>query len=97
MSTLSSSSTDAEAFAAYDDNASYEEDSSRTKALAFITACRMLKRRLPIDAMRGEQRVTRESLNSDMAEARAWLEANPASSGETGHRTRYFACENFQG
>jgi len=47
MSTLSSSSTDAEVRAAYDDNASYEEDGSLAKAKAFVTAVRFLLRRQP--------------------------------------------------
>jgi hypothetical protein len=47
MATLNGNSTDAEVWAAYDDNASYEEHGSRTKALALVTACRVLWRRLP--------------------------------------------------
>lgn len=47
MSVLSSSSTDAEVWAAFDDNASFEEDNSASKAAAFVTACRILLRRMP--------------------------------------------------
>jgi hypothetical protein len=47
MSTLSGSSTISEVWAAYDDNASYEEDGSAAKCAAFITACRILLRRQP--------------------------------------------------
>jgi hypothetical protein len=65
MATLSSNSTDAEVWAAYDDNASYEEDGSRAKALAFVTACGILRRRLPLSAGRGPQSVTRESLDGE--------------------------------
>ena len=46
MSTLTSSSTDAQVNSAFDDNASYIEDQSATKAGAFITACTFLIRRL---------------------------------------------------
>ena len=74
MATLSSNSTDAEVWAAYDDNASYEEDASRAKALKFVTACRILRRRLPLAAGRGPQSVTRESLDAEVAAARAWLD-----------------------
>ena len=42
MATLNASSTDAEVWAAYDENASYQEDDSTAKALAFITAGRIL-------------------------------------------------------
>ena len=70
MATLSSNSTDAEVWAAYDDNASYEEDGSRAKALAFVTACRILRRRLPLSAGRGPQSVTRESLDAEISAAK---------------------------
>lgn len=96
MSTLSSTSTDAEVWAAYDDNASYEEDGSRTKAQAFITACRLLARRLPISAGRGTQNVTRESLQQQIEDARTWLDLHPATS--SGGRVRYFGmAEDFRG
>ena len=45
---LSSASTDAEVWAAYDDNASFEADNSPTKAALFITACTILLRRRPV-------------------------------------------------
>lgn len=57
MSTLSSSSTWTEVKAAYDDNASYEEDGSASKARAFITACRIILRRLATRAQNGDQEV----------------------------------------
>ena len=44
MSTLNGSSTLAQVQAAYDDNASYAEDSSVSKCRAFLTACRILLR-----------------------------------------------------
>jgi hypothetical protein len=75
MATLSSNSTDAEVWAAYDDNASYEEDASRAKALSFVTACRILRRRLPLSAGRGPQTVTREWLDAEISAAKAWLDA----------------------
>ena len=97
MATLSSNSTDAEVWAAYDDNASYEENGSRTKALAFVTACRILRRRLPLSAGRGPQTVTRESLDAEIAAARAWLDAHPATTGSGNGRVRYVSMENFRG
>ena len=97
MSTLSSSSTDAEVLAAYDDNASYEEDSSRTKAAAFITACRILRRRLPISAGRGPQTFTRESLAAEIEAAQTWLDAHPSTTGSGSGRVRYVSTENFRG
>ncbi len=95
-STLSSSSTDAEVWAAYDDNASYQEDASRSKASAFITACRILARRLPISAARDGQSVSRESLREEVADANAWLAANPGSSGSGSTRARFGNLERFR-
>ena len=97
MATLSSNSTDAEVWAAYDDNASYEEDGSRAKALAFVTACRILRRRLPLSAGRGPQSVTRESLDAEISAAKAWLDAHPATTGSGSGRVRYVSMENFRG
>ena len=95
-STLSSSSTDAEVWAAYDDNASYQEDSSRSKAQAFITACRVLARRNPMSAGRDGQTVTRESLREEVAEAQEWIQANPGSSGSDSSRVRFGDFQNFR-
>ena len=95
-STLSSSSTYAEVWAAYDDNASYQEDASRTKALAFITACRLLRRRLPISAARDGQAITRESLGEEVAKADAWLAANPGSTGSGSTRVRFGDFQDFR-
>jgi hypothetical protein len=95
-STLSSVSTDAEVWASYDDNASYQEDSSQSKASAFITACRILARRLPISAARDGQSVSRESLRQEAAEANAWLAANPGSSGSGSLRVRFGDLKDFR-
>ena len=99
MATLSSTSTDAEVFAAYDDNASYAEDGSQVKAKAFVTACLILMRRRPNFAgMVGGQQVTFDSLRDDMLRAEAWLDAHPASSDLSSQpRERYFSMENFRG
>ncbi|MDX9862468.1 MAG: hypothetical protein RBS99_16275 [Rhodospirillales bacterium] len=96
MSALSSLSTDAEVWAAYDDAASYQEDASRTKALTFITACRMLRRRLPINAGRDGQSVSRESLAEEVDQANKWLAANPASSGSGSLRVRFGNFQDFR-
>lgn len=96
MSALTGTSTDAEVWAAYDDNASYEEDGSRSKAHAFITACRILSRRLPISAGREGQTVTRESLQTEASDARAWLAANPGTSGSGSTRVRFGTFQDFR-
>ena len=81
-STLSSASTDSEVWAAYDDNASYEEDVDRAKAAAFITAGRILIRRRPkrieIDGKSGE--FDEIAIRQAMSEARQWLALHPSSS-----------------
>lgn len=96
MAALSSISTDAQVFASYDDNASYEEDGDRAKAKAFITACRLLRRRRPTFAGRDGQQVTLESLEKEITAAQQWLEINPVA-GSAGSRTRYFSMRNFRG
>jgi hypothetical protein len=89
MSSLTSTSTDAEVWDAYDNAASYEEDSDRSKALAFITACNILKRRLPSSAGRAGQSISRESLDADVNAARRWLAANPGTSGAGSTQYRF--------
>lgn len=96
MSTLNADSTDAEVWAEYDNNASYEEDSSRAKALAFITACRFLARRLPLSASRNGQSISRESLAAEIQSAQAWLAANPGSTGPGSTRYRYADLSDFR-
>lgn len=82
MATLSSSSTDSEVFASYDDNASYEEDDDRDKAAAFVTACRLILRRLPIEfLLKGVTRkFSAAILRAEMTDARQWLIDNPSTS-----------------
>ena len=78
MSTLSSSSTTAQIEAAYDDNASYEEDGSATKAAAFITACRLLIRRLIADGNTQTSgiRFDRVRLQAEIDHAIEWRRAS---------------------
>jgi hypothetical protein len=90
---LTSASTDAQVWAAYDDNASYEEDGSRSKALAFITACRIILRRRPSMQSRGQMSLTFESIREEMNSARAWLNANPGTSRD---EARYASFENYR-
>lgn len=93
---LSSTSTSAEVWAAYDDAASYEEEGSRTKALAFITACRIILRRRPASTGRGEQNVSFESIRQEMDSARSWLAAHPADDGDGRQTARFASFENFR-
>lgn len=77
MSDLSSSSTLTEIWAAYDDNASYAEDNSVAKARAFITACRILLRRTPSNAVKGSNQIGMriDLLQKELEKAQQWLEA----------------------
>lgn len=88
MSTLNSASTDAEVWASYDDNASYEEDASTAKAKAFITACRILLRRTPKRQRTGSDNAEIEfdptRITKEMEEARQWVSSNPGSSAAAG-------------
>jgi hypothetical protein len=86
MSTLSSSSTRAEVIASYQDNASYEEDQSATKAAAFVTAVRLLLQQLPKKASHGEGRaesveLSIETLKQELDDARRWLAQNRSPGG----------------
>jgi hypothetical protein len=76
MAVLSSASTLAQVQAEYDDNASYAEDDSAAKCRRFITACRILMRRLP------KQTGTREAqlelnaagVGAELTKAEQWLQ-----------------------
>jgi hypothetical protein len=94
MSSLSSSSTDQQVWDAYDDNASYEEDASVTKAKAFITACRILLRRRPA-------RISAEGVSTDfvsvenaMNDAREWVALNNTTSN--GGSVRHLDFRNLR-
>jgi hypothetical protein len=93
---LTGTSTDAEVWAAYDDNASYQEDASAAKANAFISACRILRRRTPLSAGRGGQSMSFESLGAEIDAAQRWLAANPSTSGAGSTRVRYFDGSDFR-
>ena len=95
-STLDSDSTFIEVKAAYRDNASYREDSSRAKALAFITACISLADLTPMSTSRDGQSTTKESLLEQQHKAEAWLIANPASTGSGSTRVRYGDFQDFR-
>ncbi|HWC89574.1 MAG TPA: hypothetical protein VG433_07965 [Pirellulales bacterium] len=56
--TLSSASTLAQVQASYDDNAAYAELGDTGMCASFITACRILLRRLPQEASHGNGRNT---------------------------------------
>jgi hypothetical protein len=87
MSTLSGASTLAQVKAAYDDNASYEEDASAAKCRAFVTAGRILLRRVPKRAVHGGRGAGEEIeidpvvLRDEVTEARRWLARNPGAAG----------------
>ena len=98
MSDLSSSSTLAEVQAAYDDNASYEEDSSIAKARAFVTACRLLLRRVPSlmrDGEKHEIQVDLKNIQAEMQRAQRWI-AGAAGVGSGGAGFVQSSFENFR-
>ena len=96
MSTLTSSSTLADAKAAFFDNASYEEDASTSKASAFITACRFLLLMIPRSHKHGddEQEFSPSMIKAEMDRARAWLDLN-SSTASVG-ATRSASFEGFR-
>lgn len=102
MSTLTSTSTLAEVKAAYDDNASYEEDSSVTKARSFITACRFLIRRLPQRAKHGgtsggeEIEIDMTTLEKQLSEAQKWIQSNNTTGTGVGEVRFLSVQDNFR-
>lgn len=84
---LNSSSTDAQVWAAFDDNASFEEDGSTLKAQAFVTACRILLRRTPrrflVDGVSAE-------FNSDLIQAELDRARRFLAAKRSGGRNKYF-------
>ena len=96
MATLSDTSTFAEVSAAYDNNASYAEDASIAKALAFCTACRIRLNRVPKLASHGgagaetfESDPT--SIQAELTKAERWV----ASRSTTNTPARAFTFNDF--
>jgi len=81
VSTLSSTSTLTEINAAYDDNASYAEDNSVSKAKAFRTAIAILIRRVLADSTKGDKslRFDREGLQRQLDEVAAFISSRDTS------------------
>jgi hypothetical protein len=81
MSSLSSASTDQEVWDAYDDNASYAEDASVSKAKSFVTACRILLRRRPTNMTVDGSTVafSATSIERELEDAQHWLAQNNTS------------------
>lgn len=99
MSTLSSSSTIAQIKASYDDNASYEEDASVSKAKAFITACRLLIRQTPTELAKASGRVQIDVklIQEEMNEARDFVSSYDTSdSSGADTRVRHADFRNFR-
>lgn len=94
MSTLTSASTLTEVLAAYDDNASYFEDDSVSKARAFVTACRILLRRLSYQANHGSVglRIETPRIETELRAAERFLAAHPSAGGAAVG----FSLENFR-
>jgi hypothetical protein len=94
LSTLTSASTDAQVRAAYDNNASYEEDGSVAKAKAFITACRILVHRLPKRIQKSQDIVdlTVTEVQAELKAARQFV----ASSASSGGGFRHFNVEDYR-
>ena len=93
---LSSTSTEAEVWAEFDDNLCFRRTESREQCNAFIEACMALIRRRPTEIGRGNRSITMESIQQLYQDANNWLDLHPATSS-SGSRTRYFSMENFRG
>lgn len=80
---LSSQSTNDEVFAAFDDNAGYEQSGSLSQALEFQTACRILLRRLPSSIGTDGQTVSLNTsfLQSELERVQRWIASYRAGGG----------------
>jgi len=97
---LSSSSSEAEVLAAYQDNACYEEEHDVTKAKAFLTACRYLLLVLPKIAQQGGRGGEMVELSTDLiaaqlSEARTWVARNDTTARAP--RCKLCSLESFRG
>ncbi len=98
MSTLSSASTRAEIKDAIKDNASYREDSSLTKAKAFVTAVTMWLFESPKrTAMAGgeELELDLQVLSVELAAAKAYLQQK-ASQTSAGNALQFGSFSSFR-
>ncbi len=75
MASITSASTDAQVEAAYDDNAGFREDQDVAKAKTFVTACRILLRRLANSMGKGGAVLSynRELIQKQLEEATAYI------------------------
>jgi hypothetical protein len=96
MAAVTSASTDQAVWDAYDDNASYEEDASTTKASAFITVCRVLQRRRPvrISADGTSADFDGQAIQKALDDAREWLALNNTSAN--GGSVRHLDFRNMR-
>jgi len=101
MATLSSTSTLVEVQAAYDDNAGYAEDGSAAMARTFITACRILLRRVPKRASHGgrgaeEVELDPTMIREELKAAQQWLATDPVALGDSGTGARFASFADFR-
>lgn len=98
MSTLTSASTLAQIEAAYDDNASWFEDKSVAKAKAFVTATRMLLRRIYSGQTKGANSLSFriDLLQKELDEAMDFVRKHD-STFLTGPRVTQASFFNFRG
>lgn len=88
---LDSTSTTAEVYAAYADNASYEENDSLSEAKAFVSACRLLlsplhsvKRSAAGGRSGTEVELSQELLQKQLDQAREWVAQKQSAASHGG-------------
>jgi hypothetical protein len=96
MTAINSSAPPAEVWAAFVDNAGYDEDNDRAKAKTFRTVCRILIGKYrTMSASRDGQSLSLESLSQMLKNVDNWIQAYPDP--DSPGRARYFAMENYRG
>jgi len=100
VSYVSSSSTDAEVIAAYEDNASYDVASDVTMCREFIAACRVYLRRMTEATQHGDASVrdTYQKIREELDAALRWWRANDSTAAGIGARggVKVLSIEDFR-
>ncbi len=98
---LSSTSTNAQVKAAYEDNASYDINNSVAECRDFIQAARIRINRMANEIENGNARVSEsyQRIEAQLKEALRWLRVNDpsASSAAHGGSVSHISFEDFRG
>jgi hypothetical protein len=98
--TLTSTSTDDQVYAEYEDNCSYDVNNSVTQCRLFIVACRFLLRREPVRMTADGQSVdfNAAAISKELMQAETWLSLRQQSSSDFSRPgNRQFSLRDIRG